>query len=156
MEDLCSPYLEEIKKNHHSAHSAQLSINLKDGWYCFFFTFVATIITISKIMIKECLQRNPIDDVKNYNGGGRNNPALVRRIIIGCRIIIIKITSYDNDNNKISISYHYYFSYYYILLLLFIVTGRSSGRGKMTARYLWGVGTLVPRLLLCDGNIPYL
>ena len=34
-------------------------------------------------MIKECLQRNPIDDVKNYNGGGRNNPALVRRIIIG-------------------------------------------------------------------------
>ena len=26
----------------------------------------------------------------------------------------------------------------------------------MTARYLWGVGTLVPRLLLCDGNIPYL
>ena len=123
----------------------------------FFFTFVATIITISKIMIKECLQRNPIDDVKNYNGGGRNNPALVRRIIIGCRIIIIiKITSYDNDNNKISISYHYYFSYYYILLLLFIVTGRSSGRGKMTARYLWGVGTLVPRLLLCDGNIPYL
>ena len=57
-----------------------------------FFTSVATIITISKIMIKECLQRNPIDDVKNYNGGGR---------------------------------------------------------------YLWGVGTLVPRLLLCDGNIPY-
>ena len=49
----------------------------------FFFTSVATIITISKIMIKECLQRNPIDDVKNYNGGGRNNPALVRRIIIG-------------------------------------------------------------------------
>ena len=47
------------------------------------FTSVATIITISKIMIKECLQRNPIDDVKNYNGGGRNNPALVRRIIIG-------------------------------------------------------------------------
>ena len=35
------------------------------------FTSVVTIITISKIMIKECLQRNPVDDVKNYNAGGR-------------------------------------------------------------------------------------
>ena len=73
MEDLCSPYLEEIKKSSFCSLSAML----------FVFTSVATIITISKIMIKECLQRNPIDDVKNYNGGGRNNPALVRRIIIG-------------------------------------------------------------------------
>ena len=34
------------------------------------FTSVVTIITISKIMIKECLQRNPVDDVKNYNADG--------------------------------------------------------------------------------------
>ena len=26
----------------------------------------------------------------------------------------------------------------------------------MTARYLWREGTLIPRLILCDGNIPYL
>ena len=43
------------------------------------------------------------------------------------------------------------FYYYYSSLLIEVVGG-----GKMTARYLWGVGTLVPRLLLCDGNIPYL
>ena len=43
------------------------------------------------------------------------------------------------------------FYYYYSSLLVEVVGG-----GKMTARYLWGVGTPVPRLLLCDGNIPYL
>ena len=77
MEDLCSPCLEEIKKSSFCSLSA--IIDKFEGWM----TSVATIITISKIMIKECLQRNPIDDVKNYNGGGRNNPGLVRRIIIG-------------------------------------------------------------------------
>ena len=68
-------------------------------------------------MIKECLQRNPIDDVKNYNGGGRNNPALVRRIIIGWIIIMIKITSYDNDNNK----NQHQLSLLFFLLLHFII-----------------------------------
>ena len=65
-----------------------------------FLRLVQQIITINKIMIKECLQRIPIEDVKNYNTGGRNNPALLRRIMIGGIIIIIKITSYDNDNNN--------------------------------------------------------
>ena len=84
-----------------SAHSVSAIIDKFEGWMILAFTSVAPIITISKIMIRECLlQRNPIDDVKNYNAGGRNNPALVRRIIIGRIIIIMKITSYDNDNNK--------------------------------------------------------
>ena len=37
------------------------------GWMILVFTSVVTIIAIRKIMIKECLQRNPVDDMKNYN-----------------------------------------------------------------------------------------
>ena len=34
------------------------------------YTSVVTIITISKITIKEFLQRSLVDDVKNHNAGG--------------------------------------------------------------------------------------
>ena len=83
MEDLCSPYLEEIKKKS-SFCSLSAIIDKFEGWMILFlFFYICSNNNYNKIMIKECLQRNPIDDVKNYNGGGRNNPALVRRIIIG-------------------------------------------------------------------------
>ena len=53
----------------YSAHSVNEIIDKFEGWMILVFTFVVTIIKISKIMIKECLQRNPVDDMNNYIAG---------------------------------------------------------------------------------------